>query len=148
MTDSRDPADAYQSLAETVGHDDPRWAFGAGRAVEDVATEITAPVPDGVDPADLAQYCLMLGDDALILAQRLAEWITNAPELEEEVALGQHRARPARSGPGAAGPRRALRGAAATRTPWPTCGPRRSSATSRSPSCPTTSTSPARSPGC
>ena len=90
MTDSRDPADAYRALAESVGHDDPRWAFGAVVAgtVEDVATEITAPVPDGVDPADLAQYCLMLGDDALILAQRLAEWITNAPELEEEVALG------------------------------------------------------------
>ena len=115
--------------------------------VEDVATEITAPVPDGVDPADLAQYCLMLGDDALILAQRLAEWITNAPELEEEVALGnialdllgQARVLLARAGHSSR---------AATRTPWPTCGPRRSSATSRSPSCPTTSTSPALSPGC
>jgi ring-1,2-phenylacetyl-CoA epoxidase subunit PaaC len=81
-----DLTDAYRSLAESVDHDDPRWAFGTG--VEDVATEITAPVPDGVDPADLAQYCLMLGDDALVLAQRLAEWVTNAPELEEEVALG------------------------------------------------------------
>ena len=90
MTDSRDPADAYRALAESVNHDDPRWAFGAVSAgtVEDVATEITAPVPDGVDAADLALYCLMLGDDALILAQRLAEWITNAPELEEEVAFG------------------------------------------------------------
>jgi ring-1,2-phenylacetyl-CoA epoxidase subunit PaaC len=29
----------------------------------------------------------MLGDDALICAQRLAEWVSNAPELEEEVAL-------------------------------------------------------------
>ena len=46
-----------------------------------------APSPDGVDPADLAQYCLMLGDDALVLAQRLTEWVTAAPELEEEVAL-------------------------------------------------------------
>jgi ring-1,2-phenylacetyl-CoA epoxidase subunit PaaC len=80
-----DPADAYRSLAESVDHDDPRWAFGTG--VEDVATEIAAPVPDGVDPADLAQYCLMLGDDALILAQRLSEWVADAPELEEEVAL-------------------------------------------------------------
>jgi ring-1,2-phenylacetyl-CoA epoxidase subunit PaaC len=82
---STDLGDAYRSLAESVDHDDPRWAFGTG--VEDVAEEITAPVPDGVDPADLAQYCLMLGDDALILAQRLSEWVTNAPELEEEVAL-------------------------------------------------------------
>jgi ring-1,2-phenylacetyl-CoA epoxidase subunit PaaC len=29
----------------------------------------------------------MLADDALVLAQRLAEWTTHAPELEEEVAL-------------------------------------------------------------
>jgi ring-1,2-phenylacetyl-CoA epoxidase subunit PaaC len=55
--------------------------------VEDVATEIVAPVPDAVDPADLAAYCLMLGDDALIYSQRLSEWVANAPELEEEVAL-------------------------------------------------------------
>jgi ring-1,2-phenylacetyl-CoA epoxidase subunit PaaC len=44
-------------------------------------------VPDGVDAADLAQYCLMLGDDALITGHRLSEWVSNAPELEEEVAL-------------------------------------------------------------
>ena len=29
----------------------------------------------------------MLADDALVLAQRLGEWTTHAPELEEEVAL-------------------------------------------------------------
>jgi ring-1,2-phenylacetyl-CoA epoxidase subunit PaaC len=29
----------------------------------------------------------MLGDDALICAQRLSEWVANSPELEEEVAL-------------------------------------------------------------
>jgi ring-1,2-phenylacetyl-CoA epoxidase subunit PaaC len=80
-----DAAGAYQSLADTVGHDDPRWAFGSG--VEDVQAEITAPVPDGVVAADLAQYCLMLADDALVCSQRLAEWVSNAPELEEEVAL-------------------------------------------------------------
>jgi ring-1,2-phenylacetyl-CoA epoxidase subunit PaaC len=55
--------------------------------VEDVEAEITSPVPDGVDPADLAAYCLMLGDDALTCSHRLSEWVTNAPELEEEVAL-------------------------------------------------------------
>ncbi|MBC8091254.1 MAG: phenylacetate-CoA oxygenase subunit PaaC [Pseudonocardia sp.] len=80
-----DEANAYQSLSETTGHDDPRWAFGTG--VEDVAAEITSPVPDGVDPADLAAYCLMLGDDALIYSHRLSEWVSNAPELEEDVAL-------------------------------------------------------------
>jgi ring-1,2-phenylacetyl-CoA epoxidase subunit PaaC len=80
-----DATNAYQSLADTISHDDPRWAFGTG--VEDVQAEISSPVPDGVDPADLAQYCLMLGDDALICSQRLTEWVSNAPELEEEVAL-------------------------------------------------------------
>jgi ring-1,2-phenylacetyl-CoA epoxidase subunit PaaC len=83
--DEHDPTNAYQSLADTVGHDDPRWAFGSG--VEDVQAEITSPVPDGVDPVDLTAYCLMLGDDALVCSQRLAEWVSNAPELEEEVAL-------------------------------------------------------------
>ncbi len=80
-----DAANAYQSLSETTAHDDPRWAFGTG--VEDVQAEITAPVPPGVDPADLAAYCLMLADDALIYSHRLSEWVSNAPELEEEVAL-------------------------------------------------------------
>jgi ring-1,2-phenylacetyl-CoA epoxidase subunit PaaC len=37
--------------------------------------------------ADLAAYCLMLGDDALIMSHRLQEWCTMAPELEDEVAL-------------------------------------------------------------
>ncbi|WP_218711301.1 1,2-phenylacetyl-CoA epoxidase subunit PaaC [Arthrobacter sp. BF1] len=37
---------------------------------------------------DVANYALRLGDDALILAQRLAHWISRAPELEEDVALG------------------------------------------------------------
>jgi ring-1,2-phenylacetyl-CoA epoxidase subunit PaaC len=39
-------------------------------------------------PSDaVAQYALWLGDDALILAQRLGWWISRAPELEEDVAL-------------------------------------------------------------
>ncbi len=84
-TEEQDATNAYQSLAETVGQDDPRWAFGSG--VEDVQAEITSPVPDGVDAAELAQYCLMLGDDALICSHRLSEWVSNAPELEEDVAL-------------------------------------------------------------
>jgi ring-1,2-phenylacetyl-CoA epoxidase subunit PaaC len=35
-----------------------------------------------------ATYALRLGDDALVLAQRLGEWIARAPQLEEDVALG------------------------------------------------------------
>jgi ring-1,2-phenylacetyl-CoA epoxidase subunit PaaC len=38
-------------------------------------------------PADLVAYALRLGDDALVLAQRLGEWSSRAPELEEDVAL-------------------------------------------------------------
>lgn len=41
--------------------------------------------PAAVSP--LASYALRLGDDALVLAQRLSEWSAKAPELEEDVAL-------------------------------------------------------------
>ena len=37
---------------------------------------------------DVAQYALRLGDDALILGQQLSWWISRAPELEEDIALG------------------------------------------------------------
>lgn len=37
---------------------------------------------------DVAEYALWLGDDALILSQQLGAWIARAPELEEDVALG------------------------------------------------------------
>jgi len=73
----------YDGLTED--HGDTHWAFGTG--FEDDGAEISAPPPAGVDRADLAEYCLMLGDDALVYSQRLAEWVSNAPELEEEVAL-------------------------------------------------------------
>jgi ring-1,2-phenylacetyl-CoA epoxidase subunit PaaC len=75
--------DAYGALAEV--RDDPRWAFGTG--FDDPLAGVDSSVPEGVDRADLAAYCLMLGDDALVAAQRLTEWCTRAPELEEEVAL-------------------------------------------------------------
>lgn len=80
-----DATNAYQALAGTIDADDPRWAFGSG--FDDAEADIVAPVPDGADPADLAAYCLMLGDDALVYSHRLTEWVSNAPELEEEVAL-------------------------------------------------------------
>ena len=74
----------YDALAGAPG-DPARWAFG-GDFDAPLAGVDTTP-PSGVDPADLGAYCLMLGDDALVLAQRLVEWVTRAPELEEEVAL-------------------------------------------------------------
>jgi ring-1,2-phenylacetyl-CoA epoxidase subunit PaaC len=48
---------------------------------------VTGPavVPGTLPP--LAAYALGLGDDALILAQRLGEWVAHAPQIEEDVAL-------------------------------------------------------------
>jgi ring-1,2-phenylacetyl-CoA epoxidase subunit PaaC len=74
----------YLSLAEEHT-DDTRWAYGTG--FEDPLHGVDTTVPDGVDRAELAALCLALGDDALVSAQRLAEWTTRAPELEEEMAL-------------------------------------------------------------
>jgi ring-1,2-phenylacetyl-CoA epoxidase subunit PaaC len=74
---------AYTSLVEA--DDDARWAFGT--SFDDPLAGVDTTVPSGVDGTALAAYCLMLGDDSLVLAQRLAEWTTHAPELEEEVAL-------------------------------------------------------------
>ncbi|TDC75513.1 1,2-phenylacetyl-CoA epoxidase subunit PaaC [Streptomyces hainanensis] len=75
----------YLSLAEEHDDGDARWAFGTG--FEDPLHGVDPAVPAGVDRADLAARCLALGDDALVSAQRLAEWTTRAPELEEEMAL-------------------------------------------------------------
>ncbi len=36
---------------------------------------------------DRVEYLLRLGDDALVAAQRLAEWTSRAPEMEEDLAL-------------------------------------------------------------
>ncbi|MFG3127793.1 1,2-phenylacetyl-CoA epoxidase subunit PaaC [Streptomyces tendae] len=74
----------YLTLAE--GHeDDTRWAYGTG--FEDPLHGVDTTVPEGVDAEALAADCVALADDALVSAQRLAEWVTRAPELEEEVAL-------------------------------------------------------------
>ena len=76
--------DAYLSLAD-VTDDDHRWAFGTGFA--DPLAGIDVAVPEGADPDALAERCLALGDDALIYSHRLQQWVTRAPELEEETAL-------------------------------------------------------------
>ena len=36
---------------------------------------------------DVAAYALRLGDDALVLGQRLSEWAARSPEIEQDVAL-------------------------------------------------------------
>jgi ring-1,2-phenylacetyl-CoA epoxidase subunit PaaC len=73
---------AYEALTE---ENDPRWAFGTGFA--DPLAGVDFTVPDGIEGDELAAYCLMLGDDALVLSHRLQQWCTNAPTLEDEVAL-------------------------------------------------------------
>jgi ring-1,2-phenylacetyl-CoA epoxidase subunit PaaC len=75
--------DAYESL--TDHEDDARWAYGTGFA--DPMAGVPTEVPSGVDRADLVAYCLMLGDDALIMSHRLQQWVTRAPELEDELAI-------------------------------------------------------------
>jgi ring-1,2-phenylacetyl-CoA epoxidase subunit PaaC len=75
----------YEALDHAHGGEG-HWAFGTG--FDDPLAGVDTTVPDGVDHGDLGAYCLMLGDDALVLSQRLTEWVTNAPELEEEVAVG------------------------------------------------------------
>jgi ring-1,2-phenylacetyl-CoA epoxidase subunit PaaC len=75
--------DAYLHLADES--DDHRWAFGTGFA--DPLAGVDVSVPASVDPAALARQCLELGDDALIYSHRLQQWVTRAPELEEETAL-------------------------------------------------------------
>ena len=74
---------AYESLS--VDTDDHRWAFGTGFG--DPLAGVDTAVPGDVDGAALAAQCLALGDDALIYSHRLQQWVTRAPELEEETAL-------------------------------------------------------------
>lgn len=76
---------AYQALISTDSDGDARWAFGTG--FHDPLAGIDTGVPGGVDGDDLAAYCLMLGDDALVMSHRLTQWCTHAPELEAELAL-------------------------------------------------------------
>jgi ring-1,2-phenylacetyl-CoA epoxidase subunit PaaC len=75
---------AYEAISEETdtGH---RWAFGTG--FTDPLAGVDTALPAGVNGADLETYCLMLGDDALIMSHRLQEWLARAPELEEETAL-------------------------------------------------------------
>src|SRR6187200_2406181 len=65
--------------------DDSQWAFGTD--FEDPLAGVDTTVPEGVDHAALAAYCLMLGDDTLIYSHRLSEWCSHAPDLEEDIAL-------------------------------------------------------------
>ncbi len=80
-----DDESAYQALIATDSDGNARWAFGTG--FHDPLAGIDTSVPAGVDGDDLAAYCLMLGDDALVMSHRITEWCTHAPEIEAELAL-------------------------------------------------------------
>ena len=73
----------YEAL--TDHDDDSRWAYGTGFA--DSLAGVATEVPADVQRADLVEYCLMLGDDALVMSHRLQQWVTRAPELEDELAI-------------------------------------------------------------
>src|SRR5258708_7044416 len=68
---------AYEAISEEAdaGH---RWAFGTGFA--DPLAGVDTTLPDGVDGADLGAYCLMLGDDALIMSHRLQQRLAGGPD--------------------------------------------------------------------
>jgi ring-1,2-phenylacetyl-CoA epoxidase subunit PaaC len=73
---------SFDNVYESLNEDnDARWAFGTG--FDNPLSGVDATVPPGVT----ADGCLALGDDALIMSHRLQEWVTRAPELEDEVAL-------------------------------------------------------------
>lgn len=55
--------------------------------VRELSAEFAGGGERAADP-DVAAYAMRLGDDALILAQNLCGWVARAPELEEDVALG------------------------------------------------------------
>lgn len=72
----------YDSL---LGENDGHWAFGT--SFDDPLAGVDTTVAEGIDHEALATYCLMLGDDALIMSQQIAKWTAKAPDLEEDVAL-------------------------------------------------------------
>lgn len=62
-----------------------------GHGHVDVEAATLAPeLVEGTSVAshDIAEYAMWLGDDSLVLSQQLGWWISRAPELEEDIALG------------------------------------------------------------
>ncbi|GAA5117519.1 phenylacetate-CoA oxygenase subunit PaaC [Alloalcanivorax gelatiniphagus] len=72
---------AYSGLLVNDAH----WAFGTD--FEDPLAGVDTTIPDGVDASALAAYAVMLGDDALVMSHRISEWTSNAPDLEDDIAL-------------------------------------------------------------
>ncbi|CAN5896615.1 phenylacetate-CoA oxygenase subunit PaaC [soil metagenome] len=52
---------------------------------------VVSGAPQGTPPVRIdphVAYLLRLGDDNLVLSQRMGEWISRGPDLEEDIALG------------------------------------------------------------
>lgn len=82
-----DHDNAYSGLLVNDAH----WAFGTAPVPdghgEDPLAGVDTTIPDGTDAATLGAYALMLGDDALVMSHRIAAWTSNAPDLEDDIAL-------------------------------------------------------------
>ncbi|WP_210650568.1 1,2-phenylacetyl-CoA epoxidase subunit PaaC [Nocardioides sp. SYSU D00065] len=83
--------DEHDSVYSGLLVNDAHWAFGTvpvpdGHG-EDPLAGVDTTVPEGVDAHVLATYALMLGDDALVMSHRISEWTSNAPDLEDDIAL-------------------------------------------------------------
>ena len=82
-----DHDNAYSGLLVNDAH----WAFGTAPVAdghgEDPLAGVDTTIPDGTDAATLGAYALMLGDDALVMSHRIAAWTSNAPDLEDDIAL-------------------------------------------------------------
>jgi ring-1,2-phenylacetyl-CoA epoxidase subunit PaaC len=58
---------------------------------EELTESVVSGAPQGMslpDPHDKFTFLLAHADDNMILAQRLGEWVSSAPELEIDIALG------------------------------------------------------------
>ncbi|WP_084791979.1 1,2-phenylacetyl-CoA epoxidase subunit PaaC [Actinopolyspora mortivallis] len=71
----------------TGGTARPEVGWSVRPAGADPLAGVDHRVPGDVSPADLSTYCLMLGDDALVLSRRLAQWSCHGPDLEEDHTL-------------------------------------------------------------
>lgn len=81
------PAQTREAMHGFVGDSDRLTSVAVGAEPVRIAAAVAAPRT--IDPAypPLLDLVLRLGDDALVMSQRLVEWVANAPELEEDVAL-------------------------------------------------------------
>ena len=79
------PEDDHDNAYSDLLVNDAHWAFGTD--FEDPLAGVDTTIPDGTDAATLGAYALMLGDDALVMSHRIAEWTSNAPDLEDDIAL-------------------------------------------------------------